>query len=185
MLKDSLEVFSLYKGQDMPLAQSISAPKPSGKLNIQLHAAQEELLQKCHFCTLAALVRQEMSASLLADEEAPFPSGFSFACPVDRKFVPDREGIAKPTFWLSWLCRRVRSCVGLSYMYWPVFLWAKLWMAFTLSSWTVISIKLKNWGSLNHRSGFKREAGEDCSSCLLGDRFWAQGQTFLYCPKHC
>lgn len=55
MLKDSLEVFSLYKGQDMPLAQSISAPKPSGKLNIQLHAAQEDLLQKSHFCTLAAL----------------------------------------------------------------------------------------------------------------------------------
>lgn len=73
MLKDSLELFSLYKGQDMPLARSISAPKPSGKLNIPLQAAQEEVLQKSHFCTLAALVRQEMPASLLDDEEAPFP----------------------------------------------------------------------------------------------------------------
>lgn len=40
MLKDSLEMFFLYKGQDMPLAQSISASKASGKLNVQLHAAQ-------------------------------------------------------------------------------------------------------------------------------------------------
>lgn len=40
MLTDSLEGSSLYRGQDMPLALIISVPKTSGKLNVQLHAAQ-------------------------------------------------------------------------------------------------------------------------------------------------
>lgn len=40
MLTDSLEGSSLYRGQDMPLALIIRAPKTSGKLNVQLHAVQ-------------------------------------------------------------------------------------------------------------------------------------------------
>lgn len=95
MLKGSLEGFSFCKGQDMPLAQSIGARKTFGELNIQLHAAQPgrwaAKVPLLHPGS-SAKAADGKAASLLAEEEAPSPSGFSFACPIDGKFIQNRAG---------------------------------------------------------------------------------------------
>lgn len=153
-------MFPLYKGQDMPLAQRINAPKTSGKLNIQLQAAQPGR------CTAKVPLLHTGSSgkagnvSLFAGWWRSTLPKLVFICLPKRWEVYPRQSRQCKANLLAVPALQEEYGVVWTYLTWTdQFLFKLNYEWFSLC---LLGLQFQwNWelGSLNHRTGFKREAG--------------------------